>query len=88
MTLPPLPDPRALPVISSGIPGHATGYTADQMRAYGEACAAVERERMMKLWLHYAYAALGAQRDKMTPEDVATVQRFLGPIDAIRGMKP
>jgi hypothetical protein len=32
--LPPLPERRALPVIGSGIAGHARGYTADQMCEY------------------------------------------------------
>jgi hypothetical protein len=41
--LPELPDP----VDYSDVPSiaHVWGYTADQMRAYGEACALAERER-------------------------------------------
>ena len=30
-------------------PGDEGGYTADQMRAYGAACAAAERERCAKV---------------------------------------
>lgn len=53
-------------------------YTADQMRAYGEACTAAERERWAKLWTRQAYATLGVSRDSMSAADVGAVQRFLG----------
>lgn len=36
--LPELPEKRALPVLASGIPGYAKGYTTDQMRDYGLLC--------------------------------------------------
>ncbi len=31
-------------------------------------------------WIVQAYARLGAVRDAMTPEEVATIQKFLGPL--------
>jgi hypothetical protein len=47
--LPELPERRALPVIGSGIAGHALGYTADQMRAYAEQAVRLEREACAKV---------------------------------------
>lgn len=41
---PDLPEPRALPVLASGIPGHALGYTADQMEEYARAAIAQTAE--------------------------------------------
>ena len=58
MTLPPLPDDRRY--------SHDAHYSADQMRAYGEACAAAERERCLRVvydatdWASDAMLAYGA----------------------------
>ena len=43
MTLPPLPAPHATSFYANPL------FTDDQMRAYGEACAAAEREACAKL---------------------------------------
>lgn len=48
MTLPPLPPSRTLSRGDDDGPLQL-GYTADQMRAYGEACAAAEREACAKV---------------------------------------
>ena len=57
-------------------------YTQAEVDREVANAVAAERERSAQLWRHYAYAALGMQRDQMTPEDVAAVQRFLGPLEA------
>ena len=46
MTLPPLPTGHT---IGCGIFNGEKLFTADQMRAYGEACAAAERERCLDI---------------------------------------
>lgn len=46
-----------------------------------DAIAEIERLRAaLAGWRQYAYADLGFKRDSMPPEDVAAVQRFLGPL--------
>jgi len=42
--LPPLPEPAQVERIISNVRNR---YTADQMREYGKACAAAERERLL-----------------------------------------
>lgn len=41
-----MPEKRALPVIGSGIPGHALGYTTDQMRDYASKCVSAATQAM------------------------------------------
>ena len=63
MTMPPLPEPWRARVFD----GMASVYTPDEMKAYGAACAAAERERAAKLC---------EQADKSThPSDLADAIR-------------
>ena len=57
MTLPPLPEPAEMmaTLTPDGVI-EVPHFTADQMRAYGEACAAAERERMDLNAIHSCHA--------------------------------
>lgn len=63
MNLPPLPEPFDSWKIEDGV---RAVFTADQMRAYGKACAAAERERAALVC-----ESMGAL-DALTDEDEAS----------------